>query len=153
MKRLIAFAVVALLLALGSIPAHANGVNQHTFHGALTIDGSPAPVGTKVEVRGDGVDTGIEGNPITTTTEGWYGVASGVEPRLVAAGDVEDGTTLCFWVNDQDTGQTWQFHGGQATELDLNLGAPAPTPTPGATPTPTATPTAIPTPTPTPTPT
>jgi len=94
----------------------------HAFYGAVEINGNPAPIGTEVEARGEGVITGIEGNPIVTTEVGRYG--SGADPlgqKLIVQGDIVEGTTLRFYVNDVVADQTAEWHSGEVTELDLTV--------------------------------
>jgi hypothetical protein len=94
----------------------------HAFYGGLLIDDAPAPAGTKVEVKGTGVITGIEGNPIYTTETGKYGIPGPIGVKLVAqGGTLVNGTTLTFYVNDLSTGQTFPFESGNLTELDLSV--------------------------------
>jgi len=119
MRKAPVFIVLALVLVLCAAPVYANGVPPlpHAFHGGLTVNNSPAPAGTQVEARGEGVTTGIEGNPIVTTDVGSYGSAT----RLVVQGDIVDGATLTFYVNGVSTEQTAAWHSGETTELDLSV--------------------------------
>jgi len=132
MKKVITFAVLAclLFLALGVIPVHANGVPAlpHAFYGTVEINGSPAPVGTSVEARGEGVATGIDGNPTTTTVRGIYGTSNPFEPRLIVQGDIDNGAIITFYVNGTSTGQTCPFDSGETTQLDLSVTIVAPPP-------------------------
>ncbi len=136
---------VALLLgvmALGVLGVVQAGPHPQTtpllpasFHGTLTIAGSPAAVGTEVCGRIDGVDKGC----ITTTQSGQYGTAGGGQPKLVIQGDNLSGKTIQFFVTPPGTvgglaSQTDVFSIGLITELGLTL---ATTPAPVATPTPT----------------
>ena len=45
-------------------------VLPHAFYGTVQIGGSPAPIGTKVEVSGTNVGTAIPYNPIFTSETG-----------------------------------------------------------------------------------
>jgi len=139
MKKLAIFIVLALLLTLCSTPVYANGIPAlpHSFYGTVKINGSPAPTGTRVEARGEGVVTGIDGNPTTTTVRGIYGTSNPFEPRLIVQGDIDDGETITFYVNGTSTGQTAEWHNGETTELDLSVGIAAPPPAPPPTPPPT----------------
>jgi len=109
----------------------------HAFYGSVTIDGTPAPTGTVVEARGEGVLTGIEGNPITVTEAGKYGGPDGFDPKLVAQGDITDGTSLTFYLNnvtaqcyDVQAGGEWldgyPFKSGGVTVLNLKVGEAPP---------------------------
>jgi len=123
MRKAIVFVALAFLLMLGATPVYADGVPPlpHAFYGDVTINGSPAPIGTTVEARGSGVLTGIEGNPITTTERGKYGSPNPLEPRLIVQGDIQDGAALTFYVNGVSTGQTAEWHSGETTEFNLSL--------------------------------
>ncbi|MGA9349123.1 MAG: hypothetical protein WBW48_10000 [Anaerolineae bacterium] len=131
----------------------------HSFYGAVEINGEPAPVGTQVEARGTGVQTGVSGNPITVTQAGQYGGPGGFDPKLVVQGEIADGTPIYFYVNGAPAqcavpGGPWQesypFRSGAVTELNLRVLQPTATPTTTATNTPTSAPTNTPTSTPTP---
>lgn len=128
MKKLASFIVLAFMLVFCAVPAYANGIPNlpHAFYGSVKINGSPAPVGTTVEARGEGVATGVAGNPVTTTTSGIYGTASPFEPRLVVQGDINEGTTITFYVNDVSTGKTAEWHSGETTQLNLSVTISAP---------------------------
>lgn len=110
------------------------------FFGHVTVDGSPATLGTVIEARGSGIETGIVGNPTTTTLEGLYGTP---EP-LIVKGSIKNGDAITFWVKspgkmdfvqaecyDVYAGKEWEksypFRGGSKTRLDLRVGeAPIP---------------------------
>ena len=94
------------------------------FYGDLTVNGSPAAVGTNVEATGEGVLTGIAGNPIVTTEAGKYGSASPLGAKLIVQGEILDGATITFLVNGVSADQTAEWHSGVVTEL--NLTAPEP---------------------------
>ena len=93
----------------------------HAFYGTVSINGAPAPVGIVIEARGEGVLTGIAGNPFTTAEAGKYGSASPLDSRLVVQGDIPDGATLNFYVNGVATAQTASWHSGVVTELNLTV--------------------------------
>jgi len=108
----------------------------HAFYGSVTINGTAAANGTVVEARGEGVLTGIEGNPITVTEAGKYGGPDGSDP-LVVQGDITDGTSLTFYVNnvtaqcyDVQAGGEWldsyPFKSGNVTILNLKVGESPP---------------------------
>ena len=137
--------IIALLICLTAIPALAIPVTPcsaqpllpHAFYGSVTINGTPAANGTVVEARGEGVLTGIEGNPLTVTEAGKYGGPDGSDP-LVVQGDITDGTNITFYVNnvtaqcyDVQAGGEWldsyPFKSGNITVLNLKVGeAPEP---------------------------
>ncbi len=132
MKKVITFVALVCLLLLvpGATPVFANGIPAlpHAFYGNVTINGSPAPVGTSVEARGEGVATGVAGNPTTTTAHGVYGTSNPLESRLIVQGDIDEGTTITFYVNDVSTGQTAEWHSGETTQLPLSVTVSAPPP-------------------------
>ena len=138
------FLAVLLTLALFTTPVYAQAIPAlpHAFYGTVEINGSLAPVGTEVEVRGEGVQTGVGNNPIVTTVAGSYGSSNPLEPKLIVQGDIADGAILTFYVNGVSTGQTVEWHSGEVTEIELTVtteGAPPETtgaPPPGATETP-----------------
>lgn len=119
--KMVAFIFLAMLLALVATPVYADvaPTMPHAFYGAVDINGGPAPVGTSVEVRGEGVETGVDNNPIVTTAEGAYGGSGGFDPKLIVWGDVAEGSIVTFYVNGFATGQTAQWHSGGVTEINL----------------------------------
>jgi hypothetical protein len=146
------FTVLAVVVGLCATPVNAQVPPlPHAFYGAVEINGDPAPVGTTVEVRGEGVVTGIEGNPITVTEAGKCGGPGDSDPKLVVQGDIEEGTILTFYVkrptdvNFVAAQPTAEWHSKAITELNLSATITIP-PGGGAPPTPPATPPAPPTP-------
>jgi len=135
------FLAVLLPLALFATPVYAQAVPAlpHAFYGTVEINGSPATAGSEVEVRGEGVQTGVGNNPIVITVAGSYGSSNPLEPKLIVQGDIVDGAILTFYVNGVPTGQTVEWHSGEVTELNLTAtgeipppgtsGAPPPEPT------------------------
>jgi len=123
MKKLYIFVALSALLLLFAAPVSANGVPAlpHAFYGRVIIGGYSADIGTRVEARGEGVTTGIEDNPTVTTVVGIYGTDNPFEHRLIVQGDIEEGTTISFYVNGYSTGQTAEWHSGDVTELHLRL--------------------------------
>ena len=136
--------IIALLICLTAIPvlaipvtpSWAQPVFPHAFYGSVTINGTPAANGTVVEARAEGVSTGIEGNPITVTEAGKYGGPAGSDP-LVVQGDITDGTSLTFYVNnvtaqcyDVQAGGEWldsyPFKSGNVTIINLKVGEAPP---------------------------
>jgi hypothetical protein len=121
--KMFALVLLAVLLAVAVSPAYAEDFPAlpQAFYGAVEINGSPAPVGTEVEARGEGVATGVSQNPIVTNTEGEYGGgADPLEPKLIVQGSIADGATVTFYVNGFATGQTAQWHSGEVSEIDLS---------------------------------
>ena len=124
--RTIVFILLAVILTLFTIPAYAtDGVLPpapvpHAFYGAIEINGEPAPIGTEIEARGEGVLTGVGGNPVIVTIDGRYGsLDDPFEPKLIVWGEVAEGATLTFYVNSVATGRTAEWHSGEVTEIDL----------------------------------
>jgi hypothetical protein len=126
--KILAILFVALLLAVNAVPVNALAPSlPASFYGNLTINGNPASIGTVVEARGTNILTGIEGNPLTTIAIGVYGSSSGLGQKLVVQGDIADGTTITFYVNNVAATPTAQWHSGAITELDLNVSTTAAT--------------------------
>jgi len=133
MKKVITFIGLALVLGLCATPVYAIPALPHSFYGNVTINNAQAAAGTTVEARGEGVLTGIQGNPITVTEAGKYGSADPLQPRLIVQGDILDGNTITFYVNGVSTGQTTEWHSGEVAELNLSVTIAAPPrPSPGA---------------------
>jgi hypothetical protein len=153
-KKAFALIVLAVLLSLFVTPVYADVPSlPHAFYGTVTINGDPAPVGTKVEARGEGVQTDIGNNPIVTTVEGEYGSPGPLEPKLIVQGNIAEGAVLSFYVDGVQTDQTAEWHSGEVTELSVAATISGPVPTTESTPQPTAEPTSQPAPQPAPEPT
>lgn len=119
-------AVLVMLFSLWATPVNAEvPALPHAFYGTVEIDGSPAPVGTQVEARGEGVILGLEGNPIVTTELGKYGGEGPLAPKLVVQGDITDSATLTFYANGVAAVPTAEWHSGKVTELNLAVTASA----------------------------
>jgi len=112
-----------LVLAL---PASAFLQLPHAFYGNLTINGEMAPIGTKVEARGQGIKYGISGNPILTTEVGKYGSEDALGVKLIVQGDeIEGNPTIYFYINDHPADQTYTWQSEEITHLDLSVTLPA----------------------------
>jgi len=126
------FGVAVLLWLLNTGLAEAQPPPPpHAFFGEVTINGQPAPAGTVIEGRAEGIRLGIPGNPITTTVAGRYGGPLLQEAKLVVQGRVADGLALEFYVNGARAacaplGGTWQdtfpFQASGLTPLNLRVG-------------------------------
>ena len=129
--KVITFVTLIILLILCATPVYGQELPPlpHAFYGTVMINDSPAPVGTQVEARGEGVRTGIESNPIVTTAAGSYGSPDPMGPKLIVQGDILDGATITFYVNGVYTGQRAEWHSGEVTELNLSATITVP-PTP-----------------------
>jgi len=126
-SKIIVVLTVAVLLCLAAImysPVSAAEPSlPHTFYGNVTINGNPAPVGTKIEAKGEGVLTD-PGNPIMTVEAGNYGTLDAANPysqKLVVQGDISSGTVLTFYVNDVLTEQTYTWQSMAMTMLNLSI--------------------------------
>jgi len=122
--KTIAFILLAVILTLFTTPVYAQGdipPLPHAFYGEVKINGSVAPAGTEVEARGEGVMTGVDGNPIVTTAAGKYGSSNPLEPKLIVQGNVAEGAALTFYVNGVAIGQTAEWHSGEVTEVNLTV--------------------------------
>ncbi len=121
MKKLTIFIVLAFMLVLCAAPVYANGIPDlpHAFKGTVTINGSPAPVGTQISA------TVAEGEVLTTsqnpvgTVNGNYGI-DGL--HLLVQGYGLSGA-ITFYVNGVEAeGQTAIFEaGGGPTERNLTV--------------------------------
>jgi len=111
-------------------PAPAPPPAPHSFYGDLTINGDPAPVGTTVEARGEGVRIDIYGNPIVTTEVGKYGSANPLGSKLYIQGVIAEGATLTFYVNGVKADQTAQWYSGKIEALALTAHIPEEEPPP-----------------------
>ncbi len=91
----------------------------HAFYGGLRINpgGIDALVGTIVTAKVDGEVCGS----ITTTEAGKYGGPEALDPKLVVQGDMGNGTTIYFYVNDVKADQAWPFESGDVTLLNLTV--------------------------------
>jgi len=129
--KAVAFMLLAVILTLFTTPVYAQEdipPLPHAFHGTVEINGSPAPEGTEVEARGEGVLTGVNGNPVVTTAAGEYGSSNPLEPKLIVQGDIAEGATLTFYVSGVSTGQTAEWHSGEVTEVNLTATIEGPPP-------------------------
>jgi hypothetical protein len=129
--------VLLLCMVLLAVPAFAQPPSlPHSFYGAVTVDGQPAPIGVQIEVRGAGVLDEVQGNPLSVTQFGRYGGPGAFDPKLMAQGDIMVGAPLEFYVDGVRAqcalpGGAWQmtfpFDSGEITELNLLVGdAPVP---------------------------
>jgi len=108
------FGLLILLLALSlgnPVFAQAPGLG-HAFSGTVKVDGEGAAIGTVITAHVDGTKYGS----CTVTTPGFYG--------LIVQNDITEGATIYFYVSGQEADQTFPFHDGWTTML--NLTAPAP---------------------------
>jgi parallel beta-helix repeat protein len=93
---------------------------HHYFYGAIRVNGSPAPIGTKVNARGPSPIQNGTNNPRYTTQVGYYGIP---DPKLDCAGvNAPDGLIITFWINDQPSGEFYVFKRFGTTMLNLTIG-------------------------------
>lgn len=122
------FMFLALVLTVSFVPVYAQGIPPlpHAFYGELEVNGSAAEPGYTVEARGEGVTTGIAGNPIVTEEDGWYGSADPLGVKLIVQGDILEGATITFYVNDVAAEPTAEWHSGDTTRVYLSVDIEAP---------------------------
>jgi hypothetical protein len=130
--RILLVLSLILVATFAAIPAHAQQppLLPQAFYGTVEVNGQPAPIGTRIEARGEGVKTGIEGNPLVVTVAGRYGGRTISDPKLIVQGDVQEETLITFYVNGVPAecsvpDGTWQtsypFSSGGLTELNLKV--------------------------------
>jgi uncharacterized repeat protein (TIGR02543 family) len=106
-----AFGFLVLLLASSPIsPAVAQGLG-HAFYGTVKTDGTDAAAGTVISAHVAGTEFG----GCTVTTAGSY--------ALMVQGEIDEGASILFYVGGQEADQTFPFHDGWTTELNLTLAA------------------------------
>jgi hypothetical protein len=136
--------LVALLLAF---PLSAGGASPDIprgFYGTVSINGRPAPVNTYIQASGEGVRSGIKGNPFTTSLAGSYGEASEYGDKVIVEGinaPIAAGTIIKFYVNGVQAEQSfvWPASSSESLNNQLNLTVNIPVGS-SVTPTPTSTP-------------
>ncbi len=114
-SRLAAFGLLAMMLPLAVAPVGpviGDVGLGHGFYGNVKLDGEDAAVGTVISARIDGTEYGS----CTVATPGQY--------ALLVQGDIVEGTTIKFYVDDQQAEQTFDFRDGWTTELDITLTTP-----------------------------
>jgi hypothetical protein len=112
-SRVAAFGLLVLLILspITSIAAQGPGLG-HAFYGTVQVDGQDAQAGSVIVARVDGIEHGS----YTLVTDGLY--------FLLVQGEIAEGATIRFYVGGQSANQTFGYHDGWTTEL--NLTAPAP---------------------------
>lgn len=97
------------------------------FYGTVTIDGSPAPVGTILSAKINEAERGR----YTLEEAGMYGGPGTFDQRLKVVaeeGDLSDGSAqITFWIDGQKAWQETAFKPGVSMKLDLSIGGDAPT--------------------------
>lgn len=125
-KKLIISSVVSLALVALPVLAFAQTPQfPHVFYGGVSINGSPAPSGTVVIAKVNGVEKGR----VTTTVAGQYGGPGAYDQKLLVQGDIAPGATVIFSVDSHNAGQTASFTSEKVEKLDLTFNFETP-PTP-----------------------
>jgi hypothetical protein len=121
-RLLIIPAIIALTGLILAVPVSALVQLPHAFYGNVTINGEPAPIGTKIEARGQGIRVGISGNPIMTSEVGKYGSESETGVKLIVQGEgIEGNPVISFYINGNLADQTYTWQTGEITRLDLSV--------------------------------
>ena len=81
----------------------------HGFYGTVKINGVDADIGTAISAQVGGTEYGS----CTVTTPGFY--------ALIVEGEIDEGATIHFYVDGQEADQTFPFHDGWTTKLDLTV--------------------------------
>ena len=150
-KIRIAVTGVALLVVLALLPSLASAQGVTVFTGFVTIDGSPAPPATVVEISRS------DGTVLRIGISGTAGLANNQYRIDIQSTTDLEGQTVSYSVVGKIVSPpvTAVFRANRVIRKDISAVStvtPTATPTPTVTPTPTATPTPTPTPTPSPTP-
>ncbi|MEW5897885.1 MAG: S-layer homology domain-containing protein, partial [Bacillota bacterium] len=89
------------------------------YYGSVTINGSPALVGTVIKAMVDGVEEGM----ITITEAGIYGDQSAGGNKLIvgASGNVKPGSTVTFSVDNVKASESIVFRPGDIKRVDLTV--------------------------------
>jgi len=111
--RFAALSLLVLLLALSPVtPVLAVGFG-HGFYGTVKVDGVDAPEGTEITAQVDGITYGSD----TVATAGSY-------VGLTVQGDIDEDAIIHFYVDGQEADQTFPYHDGWTTELNLTVTPP-----------------------------
>ena len=94
----------------------------HIFYGDITINGSPAPVGTVVISKVNGVEKGR----VTTAVTGKYGGPGAYDEKLLVQGDtlqgnIPSGAPITFTVSGVSGTPTASFESGKVEQLNLSF--------------------------------
>jgi len=129
--RLLTIAIILVSIATlftGPVMAQIPPI-PHAFYGNITVNGEPAPIGTVVEGRCEGVTLGLQGNPIIISEVGKYG-SENLGVKLVVQGDIEGNPTVSFYINGVKADQTYKWESGDVTQLNLTVTITSPEPPP-----------------------
>ena len=120
--RLLTIAVIVVCLGIVTAsPVSATLPIPHAFYDNIEINVEPAPVGTTVEARGEGVSVGLAGNPIITSEAGKYGTEDYSGAKLIVQGDIDGNPVLSFYINGVLADQTFTWESGEITRLNLTV--------------------------------
>lgn len=121
--RLLIIPVIIILTGLVlAVPVSALLQLPHAFYGNITINGEPAPIGTVLEARCQGVTVPLGGNPIMTSEVGKYGSESEHGAKLIVQGEeIEGNPVISFYINGHLADQTYTWQTGEITRLDLSV--------------------------------
>ncbi len=117
----LAVTICLVLFAAGLVQASSplEAPQFHAFGGDVTINGSPAPIGTEVKGVAEGVILGSRfGNPRITNVVGKYGQSDA--NKLVVQG-LQNGDAIKFYVNGVEADQTAVFSSMGISTLDLTV--------------------------------
>ena len=128
MRHKIFAAVLIALLVVASAPVvqaqSAPPPLPALCYGELTVNGEPAPVGTKVVAKVDGVVRG----ELVSEEVGWYG-GPGLKSKLAVAGENLVGKTVRFYVSGTYKGTAYsdifaweERYWGSGEVMQINLG-------------------------------
>jgi len=119
--KFICLSLLAVNLGFFSLPPlSVNGdiTQPEEFYGDITLNGNPAPSGTAIVARINGVERGS----LTTTVTGEYGGSGTFDTRLVVSGEEsEKNDEITFWVGDSRADQTAIYEPGLSKNLDLSV--------------------------------
>ena len=107
--RFATLGLLILLLALSPVSSVFAVGFGHGFYGTVKVDGVDAGAGTVISAQVAGTEYGNW----TVTTPGSY--------ALIVQGDIDEGATIHFYVDGQEADQTFPFHDGWTTKLDLTV--------------------------------
>jgi hypothetical protein len=115
-----------LLICSGSANEISDPTIPHLFYGNVTILGNSALAGTNVSSVVSG-----GGGYIITTVPGQYGAQGALTPKLIVAGEIQDGEAIQFFLDGmparcrEQGAVTWTdtfpFRNGSVTNLNLNV--------------------------------
>lgn len=129
------FTALIITVLLGSVVTADNVYIPslpHGIYGTIEIaDGKPVPANYPVEAIGEGISTGVAGNPILTH-EGGFGYVTANKPKMLVSGTIQTGDPITIlvggypaqiWVVANPKG--WQdnisFVSGEVTEVKLKI--------------------------------